>query len=120
MAMHKVAIVCGGRDYNDKDYAFCFLNENLPECLVLIEGGATGADRLGRLWAQSRGIHVATVNAQWGRYGKAAGPYRNVAMLRLRPDVVVAFPGGNGTNHMRDAARRDGIQLIIASGVQDA
>ncbi len=51
------------------------------------EGGARGADRLARVWAQLGGIEVETHPAQWERDGKAAGPIRNRAMLvNGRPD----------------------------------
>ena len=79
---------------------------------MVIEGGARGADRLARLWARARGIHVATVDALWDYYDNGAGPIRNQAMLQLRPDVVVAFPGGTGTADMVKRAKAAGIQVI--------
>jgi hypothetical protein len=29
-----------------------------------------------------------------------------------RPDLVVAFPGGNGTHHMKRIARAAGIEVL--------
>jgi hypothetical protein len=52
--------------------------------------------------------------AQWGRYGRAAGPRRNAQMLSEgRPDRVVAFhdhlSASVGTAHMLELARRAGL-----------
>jgi hypothetical protein len=108
-------IVCGGRAYRDKAFLDKFLSEFLiiVDFDILIEGGALGADRLAREWALSRGVHVATVNAMWNR-GKGAGPARNRAMLSLRPDYVIAFPGGRGTQNMMTQAERAGVRVIRA------
>lgn len=58
---------------------------------VLIEGGARGADRFARVWAQKRGIRVETFEADWSR-GKRAGFERNEEMLTVgKPDLVIAY-----------------------------
>jgi hypothetical protein len=54
-----------------------------PGPIVVIEGGAKGADAIARIEANSRGWHVATVRAIWGFYGNAAGHIRDAAMLHL-------------------------------------
>jgi hypothetical protein len=108
----KTFLVCGGRDYDDKGLVFRTLDSLVP--LVVIQGGAQGADKLARLWAKKTATHCASVNvpALWDDYGTAAGPYRNEAMLRLNPDCVVAFPGGKGTANMITQARKAGIPVL--------
>ncbi len=81
---------------------------------MVIEGGARGADRLCRLWCREKGIHVATVEALWDFYDNGAGPIRNSAMLQLKPDIVLAFPGGNGTKDMVKKAKAAGLTVIEA------
>jgi hypothetical protein len=72
---------------------------------LIIEGGALGADRLAREWAEVSGVSVQTFEAEWKRFGRRAGPLRNKRMLdEGRPDGVVAFPGGAGTANMIDLA----------------
>lgn len=96
-------LVCGGRDYGDAAVLGRFLDALHHERAfsTLIEGGARGADRLARRWAQSRGVQVVTYPAQWDAFGKRAGFLRNRQMLEEgRPDMVVAFPGGRGTLSM--------------------
>lgn len=93
-------LVCGGRNYSNREAVNAALDALPFEVSILIEGGARGADMLGRMWAEARGIHTATVRALWKLKGKPAGGERNAAMLLLRPDYCVAFPGGTGTADM--------------------
>lgn len=106
-------LVCGGRDYADKDKAFAVLDEIKPT--FIIEGGAKGADTLAWLWRRRNlpsECHL-TIEARWDRDGKAAGPIRNQRMLdEGAPDLVVAFPGGRGTSDMVRRAKRAGVKVI--------
>jgi hypothetical protein len=108
-------LVCGGRDYADWVKANRILDPYLAQHgvkkLIVIEGGANGADRIARQWATRNGVHTATVNALWDRNGKSAGPIRNRAMLLLQPSEVLAFPGGTGTAHMIAQARAAGVPV---------
>jgi YspA, cpYpsA-related SLOG family len=108
-----IALFCGSREWSDRQSIRADLR-SLPQGSVVVEGGARGADRIARDEARSLGIHVATVPALWRRFGRSAGPRRNQAMLRLRPDVVHAYPlGGRGTAHMIDAAERAAIEVMV-------
>lgn len=89
------------------------INEREPVD-ILVHGNAKGIDRMCGLWANKRAIHVAVVDALWEDYGTRAGPKRNGAMLRLKPDLVVAFPGKAGTADMRRQTLAAGIRLIKA------
>ena len=108
-------IVCGGRDFNDRNRAFTELDAlNRELCIShVIEGGARGADRLGRLWAYERGIPYTTVEAEWNRYGKSAGFIRNKRMRdEYSPDAVIAMPGGVGTAMMIKLAKEKDIPVF--------
>jgi predicted Rossmann-fold nucleotide-binding protein len=108
-------IICGGRDYNDKTAAFRFLDSYHERQRIthVIEGGARGADRLGRWWAEARGIGYTTVNANWDLHDKRAEYLRNIAMRdHHNPDAVIAFPGGIGTRMMIDLAREKNITVV--------
>jgi hypothetical protein len=109
-------LVCGGRDYTNHERAMIVLDEvhaRQPITLI-IEGGARGADRLGRDWAKLHNIPVHTEEAQWAKFGRSAGALRNIEMLKQSPDLVVAFKGGKGTAHMTLIARAAGIPLYDA------
>jgi len=109
-----IALVCGGRDFDDRDRLYKVLDRLKPS--FVIQGGARGADAMAGEWAVDRGVPMAEVRAQWDRYGKQAGPMRNGWMLMLKPDVVVAFDGGRGTADMVQQARSAGIRVILVVG----
>jgi hypothetical protein len=48
----------------------------------------------------------------WDKLGPKAGPLRNAAMLLLKPDLVIACPGGKGTANMIKLARDKDIDVI--------
>jgi len=107
-----IVLVCGGRDYfGDIDEAMNLLHSQFPIELV-IHGDAKGADRRGGMWAKNKGIHYAAVPALWDILGrKEAGPKRNSAMLLLKPQYCVAFPGGSGTADMIQKCEAVGIPV---------
>jgi hypothetical protein len=50
--------------------------------------------------------------AEWDKHGRAAGPIRNQQMLDDgKPDLVLAFAGGRGTDDMCRRAREAGIEV---------
>lgn len=106
-------LVCGGRDFNDERAIFAALDAIHANRTVtlLIAGGAAGADALAEDWAVARGIPTSIHPAQWAKHGKSAGPIRNREMLALKPDGVVAFPGGRGTADCIRAATELGITV---------
>jgi len=108
-------LVCGGRDYSDQKRVFTELDAIHLAVTIdeLIEGGANGADALGRTWALTHNIPVRTYFANWRVYGRGGGPIRNRQMLEENPDIglVVAFPGGKGTADMMALVRRRGIEV---------
>ena len=106
-------LVCGGRWFGGSAALELTLDRLSAHGIdMVIHGGAKGADYLAGCWAEKRGIHQAIVPALWKTYGKAAGMIRNRAMLTLRPDLVVAFPGGTGTAGMVNEARRAGVTVL--------
>lgn len=110
-------LVCGGRDYSDRDKVFSMLDDlhtgDKGPITLLIEGGASGADNLAQMWAAERGVARSTFWANWRGEGRAAGPIRNAKMLADgKPDLVVAFPGGRGTQDMCRRARAAGVEVV--------
>lgn len=108
-------LVCGGRGYNDRSRVtdvLCALHFKAGVSCV-IEGGARGADRLARDWANTSIVPVETYEADWENQGSFAGPARNARMLAEgKPDLVIAFPGGRGTADMMRKARKAGVEVI--------
>jgi hypothetical protein len=133
-------LVCGGRNYNDKAYAFAFLDVlysrrlyRSDEPLVIIHGAATGADSLGKLWAATVGAEVLPFPAAWTdlshpdavirtrrdgtQYDALAGHRRNQHMIdEGKPDLAVAFPSGTGTADMVRRLKQANIEVIKCEG----
>lgn len=108
-------LVCGGRDFSDSNLLNKFLNQYLSDIddLVIIQGDAKGADYLAKLWAVSNTVKFESFPADWKKYGKRAGYIRNTQMLNEgKPDIVVAFPGGKGTQMMITLAEAAGVPVV--------
>ncbi len=107
-------LVCGGRDFADEAHLFSVLDalHAATPITVVIHGKARGADTLAERWALARDIAVHPYPANWILYGKGAGMIRNRTMLTDgRPDLVIAFRGGNGTANMIGLARAAGVRV---------
>lgn len=106
-------LVCGGRDYSDQRTLFRALDKLMTkrQVVTLIHGAAPGADSLAGQWAEARGIEQIACPAEWEKHGKRAGPLRNAHMLTLKPDGLVAFPGGRGTADMVMQAINAGLNV---------
>lgn len=114
-------LVCGGREFGDVQLLYRTLDRlHLEKPIdVLIEGGARGADQFARGWARFRHVPVLTFEADWARFGRAAGMHQNRQMLdEGKPHFVIAFPGGPGT---RDMVRQaNAIGMLVVSIPPDA
>ena len=113
-------LVCGGRDYDNRERIFGVLDKALRaatlagKSFTLVHGGAKGADSLSHVWASMRKEHVTVrvYEADWKTHGRAAGPIRNRLMLTSEnPDVIVAFEGGAGTADMIRQGRKAGVDV---------
>lgn len=72
-------------------------------------GAARGVDTLGELWAIRHGIPVHKFPADWGRFGQAAGLYRNSEMASYADAAIILWDGeSRGTLDMIDRMRRRG------------
>ncbi len=108
-------LVCGGRTFEHRTFIWERLDRihKRHNVTLVISGGARGADTEGILWAKSKEIRFKIYHAHWDMYGKRAGYVRNEKMLEEeKPDIVVAFPGGAGTDHMRNLAFGKGYRLM--------
>jgi len=102
--------VTGGRTYVDR---FHVCNTLGPLGVSrLVHGGAPGADQLCHEWAAQNGVEHVEYRADWAQHGRAAGPIRNRKMLdNEQPHILIAFPGGRGTEDCIAAALERGIPV---------
>jgi len=101
----------GGRAYGDAQAVRAALVAAMPSHVGV--GDARGADALVRMWCQTLRIPFKVYVAHWKEYGLAAGPLRNSFMLSQEtPDVLIAFPGGAGTDDCVRQAVERGIKVV--------
>jgi YspA, cpYpsA-related SLOG family len=129
-------LVCGGRKFLDHHRLYAVMDTLLRHRLrgaatpiIIIHGGAGGADTLAGDWAELRRLDCWVFHAEWAdishpdavivtrrdgsKYDKRAGLRRNQQMIdEGKPDLVVAFPGGTGTADMVSRAKRAGIEVL--------
>ena len=109
-------LVCGGRDFDDYEYLADALDAIVAKFgrpLLVISGGAAGADTGAMRWAVANKIRRRVFSADWAQHGKAAGMLRNTRMLvEGQPDLVVAFRGGRGTENMVNQAQVAGVAVV--------
>lgn len=107
-------IIAGGREFND----YWLLCHKLDKLLVntkksdilIISGGATGADSLGEKYAIERGIRYVVEEAQWtlpnGKKDYSAGHKRNCKMASMATHLVAFWDGkSTGTEDMISIAK---------------
>jgi hypothetical protein len=107
-------LVCGGRNFRSPAQVFRALDRLHQEKSIteLMQGGATGADQFAMEWAATKPeIKRYVCYADWETHGRAAGPIRNEKMLIWKPDLVLAFPGGDGTADMVRRAEAAGVPV---------
>lgn len=132
-------LVCGGRDYADRARVFAELEKLAPRMVALCHGACgwdkskrsawtwdrlRGADRWADEWARRRGVTCERYPADWTRFGRGAGRIRIGEMIdAFAPNLVVAFPGGIGTERTVMLARDYGAQVTrvreIGSGAAE-
>lgn len=117
-------VVTGGRNYWGRQNVFNALNEinHGNRITILAHGACTdrdtrefcGADRWANEWGVAnafRKVAIERFPADWS-LGRKAGPIRNRQMLEtVEPDLVVAFPGGAGTESCCGIAVEMGIRV---------
>ena len=114
-------LISGDRNWTDKAMIEYYLTKTLPKMglkpVLIIEGGARGADRLAAQVAIELGIPVQEHPAHWEIYGRGAGHIRNTEMLQECPNVLLAFHDdlehSKGTKNMVMQARKSGQPVII-------
>jgi len=127
-------IVAGGRTFNNESMTFEYLDRILGDLskdkLEIVEGGANGADRLGRQWAISRGYPYKTFEADWTnlaksdavirtrkdgqKYNAKAGHDRNAEMGEYATHLIAFWDGrSKGTKNMIDYAKSKGLKVKV-------
>lgn len=117
--MEKRIIICGCRDYSDNAEFTRFVDECIAEKsedakIVILSGHCRGVDAMAEEYARKKGFELRVYPAEWSKYGRAAGPKRNMQMA-MDADEVVAFWDGSskGTKNMIDLAKKQNKRVYI-------
>ena len=113
-------IVCGCKDFSNREFCFNRLDSILSEYkeVEIVSGHAKGADSFGEEYAKKHGLPLKIFTPDWKRYGRAAGPIRNREMLNYSLEakpVVIAFWNrtSKGTKDMINQATKAGVKVHI-------
>ena len=122
-------IVAGSRNFTDTEYVHAKLDEfisslqeggNDIDKIVFVSGCCRGVDAAGEAYANLNGYELMRFPANWGKYGRGAGPIRNEEMVSYvsTPGVkgyLVAFWDGksSGTRSVIGLARSHDVEVKI-------
>lgn len=112
-------IIAGSRGFSNykllKEECNKFLREKRKtHNVIIISGGARGADLLGEKYAKDEGFDLEIYPADWKKFGKTAGFRRNEQMAEVA-DALIAFWDGksHGTKHMIDIMNEKNLQVKV-------
>ena len=115
----KKVVIAGCRDYNNyieaKEFIdFCISELRKKNEIVIVSGGASGADAIGERYAQENGFRLEKYPADWKKYGRAAGPIRNRQMAEIT-DFVICFwdNKSRGTKSMIEYAKKQNKPIKV-------
>lgn len=116
-------LVCGSRDWLNRDRILERLSEFVYVSVTLIHGACRGADLLAADVGEQLGFDILPFPAKWREFGKAAGPIRNTQMIvEGRPDLVIAFHAdiehSRGTKNMLSQAIKSNIPTEVISNAK--
>ena len=110
-------IIAGTRYFNDYELLAAYADKklaNITEPIEIVSGGAAGADALGERYAKEKGYKLTIFPADWGKYGRAAGPLRNEEMAKYA-DALLAYwdEKSRGTKSMIELAQQYGLKVGV-------
>ena len=114
-------IIAGSRGFSNykllKEKCNEYLREKRKEYnIIIISGGARGADTLGEKYAQDEGFSLEVFPANWNKFGKSAGFIRNEQMAEVA-DALIAFWDGksHGTKHMIEIMKNKKLLVRVVN-----
>ena len=94
-------IIAGSRGCNNLEMVERAVSRSGFKITEVISGCAHGIDTMGERWAEKNGVPVVRFPAEWGKYGKAAGPIRNGQMAAYGEALIAVLAHqSKGTRNM--------------------
>jgi hypothetical protein len=109
-------IIAGTRTFSNYDLLKEKCNAILQNKndIEVVSGCARGADSLGEKYAKEKGFKLKLFPANWDKFGKLAGPYRNSEMANYA-DALICFWDGksSGSKDMVDKAKNKNLKVRV-------
>jgi hypothetical protein len=86
-------LITGNRNWKCVDLAKKIITRLLTKykCVTILAGGCRGVDKSFEEACQAMNVPIEIFPADWDKFGKGAGPKRNLAMIHANPLFVIAF-----------------------------
>ena len=112
-------IIAGGRRIEDFEVVLTAIKESKFQITEVVCGCAKGVDTLGEVWATMSNLPVKKFPADWGRYGKVAGPVRNAQMADYADGLILIWDGeSRGSKNMLQEAMKRNLPRFVWMIVQ--
>jgi len=128
--MYRV-LITGSRDWTNLTVLTRTLDRLTmgKEDVIVVHGGATGADLMAARYAEANHLRVEEHPADWELQPRSAGIIRNAKMVSLGADICAVFAMpctkircdrtephiSHGTDHCMKAAQRVGIETVLVT-----
>ena len=86
-------IIAGGRNITDYNIVKTAYHKSGFQATEIVSGAARGVDYLGELFAKDNCIAIRSFPADWNKYGKRAGPLRNLQMAEYADALIAVWDG---------------------------
>ena len=111
-----IIAISGCRNYNNYNTIKEYLDNNIKNIdnLIIHVGDAKGVDKLVIQYCKNNNIEYKIFYANWNKYGKPAGPIRNIEMIK-NSQKLIAFPSeeSKGTISSINIAKNLEIEYLI-------
>lgn len=109
----RLAII-GSRSFSDYEVLKENVLKSFPNVLLIVSGGAKGADKLGEKLADELGLKTEIYLPDWARYGKGAGLVRNELIIKNSEGVIAFWDGlSKGTKKSIEISRSLKKKIVV-------
>jgi hypothetical protein len=107
-------IIAGSRHFTNYEVLCEAIKESHFKITEIISGHSKGVDSMGERYAKENNIKLTIIPALWQKYGKAAGPMRNIQMAEYG-NALIALPMNDsiGTKHMIKEAKKRKLKIYV-------
>ncbi len=107
-------IIAGSRSITSYPIVCAAITNSKFKITEIVSGTARGVDRLGEEYAIYFNTPIKRMPANWGKYGKSAGPIRNREMAEYADALIAVWDGkSKGTANMIEVSKEFGLKVFV-------